>query len=306
MPFIVIRGAFHLLNQTSSGNLTGFEPDGDSMQFKPANPSLLSKLTQLSQPFHLTKIGSVQLRFEGIDALELHYNPTHGGPRTHQPRPLADDSRDFLTKALGLDPVTYAPPTNLRVRPPAVHDGSSGYILSRSLEVHGRPVSFVFFGKPPAKDGQEINLTPALLKRSVNYKSLLNGFSYPLFYDTLFKDLREVLAQAAQAARKNKLGLWAKDTSQTGVKITSQADLETKGIIFPKLFRRLTDYLAEGNSGLGGFLSFLQKKKEQVQDLDPNSPTFTNFTHFDNVVRVKNGKVGLRQLPETLVFVSEK
>lgn len=306
MPFIVIRGTFHLLGQSGAGNPTGFEPDGDSMQFKPNDPGLLSKLTRLSQPFRLTKIGSVQLRFEGIDALELHYNPTHGGSRTHQPRPLADESRDFLTKELGLDPVTYAPPDSLRVQPPATNDGVSGYILSRSLEAHGRPVSFVFSGNPPAADGHEIKLTATLLKRSFNFKSILNGFSYPLFYDTLFKDLREVLATAAQEARKNKRGLWAKDKSQTGLKIITQSDLETKGVTFPKLFRRLTDYIAEGNVGLSDFVPFLKAKREQVQDLDPNSPTFTNFTHFDNVVRVKSGKVALKQFPETLVFVSEK
>ena len=306
MPFLVIQGTFHLLNQTPTGKPTGFEPDGDSIQFKPDDPGLLKQLTQLSQPFRLTKIGSVQLRLEGIDALELHYAPTGGGPTSHQPRPLADSARAFLTKTLRLDPVRYVPPKNLRVQPPAAHDGASGYILSRSLEVHGRPVSFVFSGEPPAKDGQEIRLTTALLKKSLNYKSVQNGFAYPLFYDSLFRDLRETLAEAAQQARKNKRGLWAKDGSLTGVKASNQADLESKSVMFPKLFRRLTDYFAEGNRGLGNFLAFLEAKREQVQDLDPTSPNFTNFTHLDNLVAVRGNKVALKQLPYTLVFVSEK
>jgi len=38
MPFILIQGTFHLVGQTQAGNPTGFEPDGDSVQFKPANP----------------------------------------------------------------------------------------------------------------------------------------------------------------------------------------------------------------------------------------------------------------------------
>ncbi len=306
MPFLVIQGTFHLLNQTVTGKPTGFEPDGDSLQFKPANPHLLDQLTQLSQPFRLTKIGSVQLRLEGIDALELHYAPTGGGPSSHQPRPLADNARAFLTKTLKLDPVRYAPPKDLRVQPPAPHDRAPGYILSRSLEVHGRPVSFAFSGELPAKDGQEIRLTTALLKKSFNYKAVQNGFAYPLFYDTLFKDLRETLAEAAQQARKNKRGLWAKDGSLAGVKASSQADLESKGVTFPKLFRRLTDYLAEGHRGLGGFLAFLEAKREQVQDLDPTSPNFTNFTHLDNLVEVRGNKVALKQSPDTLVFVSAK
>ena len=306
MPFTLIRGTFRLTNKTAAGNQTGFEPDGDSMQFKPNNSDLLNRLTRLSQPFKLTSIGSVQLRFEGIDALELHYAPTAGGSSSHQPRPLADDSRDFLTKQLGLNPVEYAAPKNTRVKPPAANDGADGFILSRSLEVHGRPVSFVFGGEPPAKDGQEVMLTTSLLKRSFNFASLLNGFAYPLFYDTLFKDLREAMAGAARTARSKNLGLWAQDLSQKGLKVINQQGLETKGVLLPKLFRRLTDYLAEGNTGLAKFPAFLEAKREQVQDLDPNSPDFTNFTHFDARVSVKGGKVSLTQSPETLVFVSEK
>jgi hypothetical protein len=113
MPFILIQGTFHLVGQTQAGNPTGFEPDGDSIQFKPASPQLLDRLTQLARPYRLTSIGSTQLRFEGIDALELHFDSTH------QPRPLADPARDFLTGELHLNPVAYRPPRNLQVSPPS-------------------------------------------------------------------------------------------------------------------------------------------------------------------------------------------
>jgi hypothetical protein len=58
MPFILIQGTFHLVGQTQAGNPTGFEPDGDSIQFKPANPQLLDRLTRLARPPRLTSIGS--------------------------------------------------------------------------------------------------------------------------------------------------------------------------------------------------------------------------------------------------------
>jgi hypothetical protein len=64
MPFILIQGTFHLVGKTQAGNPAGFEPDGDSVQFKPANPQLLDRLTQLARPYRLTTIGSTQLRFE--------------------------------------------------------------------------------------------------------------------------------------------------------------------------------------------------------------------------------------------------
>jgi hypothetical protein len=73
----------------------------------------------------------------------------------HQPRPLADQARDFLTGELGLNPVAYRPPRNLQVQPPAARDAAPGYILSRSLEVNGRPVAFAFAGAPPSPDGTE-------------------------------------------------------------------------------------------------------------------------------------------------------
>jgi endonuclease YncB( thermonuclease family) len=302
MPYLVIRGTFHVLSRTAGGTVSGFEPDGDSVQFKPSDAALLQRLTRLSQPVRPTAIGSVQLRFEGIDALELHY------AGSHQPRALADQARGFLMTELGLDPIQFAAPDGVRAIPPAPNDGAPGFILARSLEVHGRPVSFVFAGDPAQDDGSDLFLDTDLLQNSVNYRSLLNGQAYPLFYDTLFKDLREALAAGAKKAREEGRGLWGEDSSQSGVKVEGQQDLESSAVIFPKLFRRLTDYMAAGNVGLANFLSFPDLHEEQVVDMDPQSPGFTNFTHFDNMIEVDEtqNKVSLLHSPETMVFVSAK
>jgi endonuclease YncB( thermonuclease family) len=306
MPFTLIQGTFHLVNKTQNGNETGFEPDGDSIHFKPFDSSLLDVLTQLDQPYRLTNIGSVMLRFEGIDALELHYRPSSGGANTHQPRPLGDAARDFLTGELNLNPVPYAPPRNIRVKPPVQRDATPGYILSRSLEVHGRPVSFAFAGAAPEADGSEVFLNVQRFKKSLNYKLVANGFAYPLFYDTFFIDLRNSLTAAVQAARQGTMGIWSKDRTTSGVKANTQAKLEEDGVVFPKLFRRLTDYLAETGGGLAGFKAWLAAKGERVQDINPNSSTFTNNTGFDNLVKVQGNKVKLTQKPEHIVFISEK
>jgi len=300
MPFILIQGTYHLVNRNpKTGKESGFEPDGDSIHFKPANPDLLNRLTQAGRPYKLTHIGSLMLRFEGIDALELHYSPDSGGASSHQPRPLADNARDFLTGQLGLNPVPSAPPRNVAVKPPVERDAIPGFILSRALEVNGRPVSFAFAGNSPAADGTETILTTSLLKRSLNYKLVQNGHAYPLFYDGLFVDLRKAMTAAAGQARKNKRGLWALDKSQTGLAVNSQADLEVSGVIFPKLFRRLTDYLAEKKGPLAGFPAWLANKQELLLDLRA-----LNFTHFDNLLKVQGNKVKLTRLPEEMVFVS--
>jgi hypothetical protein len=133
MPFIVIEGSYHLVGRSGVGQPSGFSPDGDSIHFKPADPALLERLERVGRPFRLSAIGSTQLRFEGIDALELHFADSH------QPRPLADQARDFLTGELELNPVPYEPPELVRVQPPVERDAAHGFVLSRSLEANGRP-----------------------------------------------------------------------------------------------------------------------------------------------------------------------
>jgi endonuclease YncB( thermonuclease family) len=295
MPFTVIQGSFHLVGRTRAGKETGFEPDGDSMQFKPEDPKLLDRLQRNGSAYRLTSIGSTQLRFEGIDALELHFEGSH------QPRPLADTARDFLTGRLRLNPVPYKPPESLRVLPPVDRDATRGFILSRALEAHGRPVAFVFEGEPPQPDGSDLVLKPALLRKSVNFKSIAAGHVYPLFYDTLFADLRDAFTRAAATAREKGLGICTVDRTATGIPISDQAALERDAVVFPKLFRRLTEYLKEHPGDAAGFEPWLADKREQVLDL-----TTQNFTHFDNVVEANAGDVRLLRRPQDLVFVSAK
>ena len=114
MTFIVITGTFHLVGQTRTGKPSGFEPDGDSIQFRPDDATLLDRLERVGSAYRLTSIGSTQLRLEGMDALELHFEGSH------QPRPLADEAGDVRPA-----PLAAAVP----------HDGTPGHILARSLEV---------------------------------------------------------------------------------------------------------------------------------------------------------------------------
>jgi endonuclease YncB( thermonuclease family) len=299
MSFVTIRGTFRLVGRTKTGTATGFEPDGDSMQFRPDQPKLLDRLEKLMSPYRLSSIGSTQLRFEGIDALELHFAAKSAGV-VHQPRPLADDARDHLVTKAKLDPVHYRAPDHIRVQPPAAHDGARGYILSRALEVHGRPVAFVFAGDTANKDGSDVKLTSALLRKSLNYEMLRAGQAYPLFYDTLFADLRAALAAAVHQAKQAKRGLWGSDRTLGGIHVASVAQLEERGVVFPKLFRRLADFFATGKP-LSNFPTWLAASKERVLDLDT-----TNNTHFDTYVSVAGGKVKLKKSPDRLVFVSAK
>ncbi|MGD9525566.1 MAG: hypothetical protein AB7V44_02135 [Pseudonocardia sp.] len=244
-----------------------------------------------------TSIGSTQLRMEGIDALEIHFEGSH------QPRPLADQGRDALMATLGLAPITYREPRRTRVRPPAVNDGQPGWIASRSLDVHGRPVAWVFTGAPPQPDGSEVFLDDTLAEGSVNHAQLVAGAAYPLFYDTLFASLRRVLAAAAVDAKQRQDGLWASDATATGVDGSSVAALEQGGVIAPKLFRRLVEFHGDTGRDLGEFRSWLATEKpEQLVDLDDDA----NFTHLDNVIEVTGTQVRMTRPLHRLVVVSAK
>jgi hypothetical protein len=43
-----------------------------------------------------------------------------------------------------------------------------------------------------------------------------------------------------------------------------------------------------------------------MQILDPAAAAFTNFTHVDNILDVKNNTIKLKYKPEFLIFVSKK
>lgn len=189
------------------------------------------------------------------------------------------------------------------MRPPAVNDGQPGWIAARSLDVHGRPVAWVFTGAPPEPDGSQVFLDDALAVTSTNHAQLVAGAAYPLFYDTLFASLRQVLTEAAVAAQQRKDGLWAHDATLTGVDGSTVIALEEDGVVIPKLFRRLVEFHGDQERDLAAFKPWLATEKpEQIVDLDDN----TNFTHLDNLVEVTGNQVRLARPAHRLVIVSAK
>ena len=60
MPFTLIKGTF----RPAAGT-----PDGDSVRFAPDDPALMRSIPRVRMPPNAT---TVQLRYEGIDALEKH------------------------------------------------------------------------------------------------------------------------------------------------------------------------------------------------------------------------------------------
>lgn len=296
MPYRLIKGTFHLTSVNKNGKPIGFKPDGDSFQFKPNNPAHLDELERVRFRYRLSGIESTNLRFEGIDATELHYSSAR------QPQPFAEDARDFLTATFGMDPVTYTA-SGITVKPPA-NDGQRGYILSKQLDYHGRPVSFVFLGTTQKRNGEEFRVKSAWLRSSLNYKLLKRGLVYPLFYDTLYHDLRETMRDAAIEAFNKGKGLWPDDWSNDWVDVADQSGIEQQFNIYPKIFRRLISFHKEYTGfDQKTFKKWLEKKSENDEVwLRPE----WNKTHLDNIVEVKNDRIRMTRYPEDLVFVSSK
>jgi hypothetical protein len=162
-------------------------------------------------------------------------------------------------------------------------------------------VAFVFAGACPHKDGASVMLTPQMLDGSLNAAMLEAGEAYPLYYDTLFADLRARLAESVQQARAAGAGLWPKDRSLGGCEVRGIPSLQDHGVLFPKLFRRLAEFYGTGGRLLSKFPAWLEAKQEPVLDLDT-----TNITHFDTYVKVAGSTVTLTKDPSRLVFTSAK
>jgi endonuclease YncB( thermonuclease family) len=261
MGFIVIKGQF----KPEAGR-----PDGDSVRFKADDDRTFELLKGI--PVEFRQDGSVQLRYEGIDAIEKAAI-----------QPLATETKEKNIEFL-------------RENSSDKGDEVPGYILSRGTDRNRRPVAIAFSGKTKFKNGQEIFLDSELLKQSVNYKLVASGYAYVMFYKTLFAELRSVLSEAFKEARKSKLVLHKDDATLSGVVVNSKDDLALINPIFPKLWRRLEEY-SRNNVGLDNFPSFLQRQKESLFTISDG-----RFLSFDNLVEVKGNQVKLLYSPEDMLF----
>ncbi len=81
--YLVMKGDFVII---------GKEPDGDSVRFIASNPDLYRHLHRAYR-IKPSRDGSVQLRFEGVDAPELHYGSAA--------QPLGAEARDTVLSWMG-------------------------------------------------------------------------------------------------------------------------------------------------------------------------------------------------------------
>jgi len=240
MPFKLVKGEIALFRQGANGT-SGSEPDGDGVWFKPDNPNNLKNINGRTSQFNAG--GFINLRFEGIDALEIHYQGEH------QLLDPAKKARDELLKALGFTSVTIGA-GGVKVVD-STPKKIKAHILTRGLDPkpNHRPISFVYLGGHPRPDGSNTFLDVATADQSLNAELMRKGLVYPLYYDTLPPDIRDHLTQLAIPAFNSGQGLWdGTDTSNNFNTIDGIEDLRELAI-WPKLYRRLKDYFSKKPNG---------------------------------------------------------
>jgi endonuclease YncB( thermonuclease family) len=268
MPFILIKGRF----KPEVGTM-----DGDSVRFLANDLRLWEKLE--GYPVRLgtsakTK-DTVQLRLEGIDAIGKG-----------AVKPLSSEATQSLRDIIGFDAAGNPEP--------------EGYILTRMTDDKARrPICFAFAGNTDLADGSMIRLETPMLWKSANYRQMKAGFAYPLYYNTLFVELRRVFDAALAKAKAGQSGYWPKDRTTRGVRVLSQADLAIIPPIWPKLWRRLEAYL-RNNSSLAGFIAFLEEKNERIDVLFKMSEV-----GLQDLVKVDGDSIRLLQPPENLRVVAK-
>lgn len=201
---------------------SGYAPDGDTLRFAPDDPSDLGELAFVER-LALGKDGTVPVRFEGIDAPELHF--------LGQEQPRGWRALEVMLRAAGIS---------------EARDAVEGTIVARRCDPHGRVIGYVFRRGVAADD----------VRASVNAALLEAGAVYPLAYRSQPAGERHVFRALAQRARAKGLGVWPLDRSAQGVALRSVRSFGPYGaLVYPKLFRRCATYLLEERGE--GFVEWL-------------------------------------------------
>ena len=274
MEYYLIKGQFHVIQ---------YSPDGDSIMFKADNPKTWDKIvTNYREVFNKKleeKDGVVQLRLQGIDALETHYSPSPlSKPKDVPDKEPSKVERPIIGKFR--QPVKYGTlattqllelfgviPDSIQWKH-SVWGGSyirkisvlnkektytydkkhteklDGYIVVNDFDRKGRPLSWVFGGNTRTRNGSRLTTSKIekILKQSANYKLIANGLVYPYFYYTLEAKLRDILMNATIDAQTEKLNIWSEDETNKGITTRRFSNVTDDHVIFPYLFRRLVKH----------------------------------------------------------------
>ena len=293
--YTLITGDYYILYPDLPRN--GPQPDGDTISFLPDDDDLVQNLPRFNRRSPDRRhLGTYAVRFEGIDALETHFQ------NRHQNLEFAESARNRMLALMGFGDVTFFAQQRNNVQS-AQHHPLRGHVIANGIESNGRVLGLLYPGQPDAGliDGQRVFVDEARLERSVNAALIGEGLAYAELYATmplaLIRDMRRLVKSARQAEK----GFWkleAVSRTRRAV-LNGLADLPDL-VIFPKLYRRLVKYFEDGNVGLAGFDLWVRADPVNRDDraLLPTGELGNLHDLFD----VGRGGIKLRYLPEDLIF----
>jgi endonuclease YncB( thermonuclease family) len=287
LPFYqVILGKFVIENKS---------PDGDSVRFIADDLELYEYLHR-SERINLSSDNSVQLRFQAIDAPELHYGTAA--------QPFGEESRDALMKLLGFKKIQYSGNKVTSAKPDAIR----GAILSTAVERNGRPVAYTLLEKDTADltDGDSIALEDEILAKTLNYKLLEQGAAYLNLYSSIPLVHRRLLQEVTRQAQQKKLGIWEIDkTHRFTLEDLDSISPPDGQLIYPKLFRRCVDYLKAVKKGFRGNLKAWLLSTETTPDSENDSVLLNGKTQLklSDLIIQENNRIVLQADTIDLVFV---
>ena len=196
-------------------------------------------------------------------------------------------------------------------------DHIPGYIITRDIELNGRPIAWVFAGTAPEADGASIS-QDALTERaeqSANYFLLQQGLVYPYFYMTLQAKLRNKLSAAVSQAQATAMtaaatNLWHADKSIPGLALadikaitqqsTPQADV---ALLYPYLFRKVLKFWYQNTPAVTNTAVNLTNLCAKA---NPNLFVVSeaDFVKLDEILEIKNNLLRMKKLPQDIVFLA--
>jgi endonuclease YncB( thermonuclease family) len=256
--YTLIRGQYRIHRAVNP--LQGPQPDGDTIRFEPNDLQLVRNLRRISgRPPDIRSLG-INARYECIDALETHFE------QAHQNNALAFAARDKNLELIGYTNVAFFP-AHPNIISSVDNDPMPGYVLANGIEANGRLLGLVYVGAPPADDGKPVFVDQALLDQSVNAKLVQAGLAYVEPYDSMPIALVERMRALVREARTAGRGVFASESVSIGTAATIQSLDDAQNLVmWPKLFRRLASYFAEGNVGLANFDSWIRQDRVRRDD----------------------------------------
>jgi endonuclease YncB( thermonuclease family) len=265
--------------------VVGKSPDGDSIRFIPRSPALLRSL-EGGERVDPSADGSVQLRLDGIDAPETHYNGLA--------QPLAEPARAELLAWCGFRNVRWSGEQVSAATPERIEAAA----LSALVDPNGRPIVLLLVGDDLPADGADVEPDVA---RTANFALAASGAAYGTFYATSEDAVREALLAQAVAAQAEGLGVWARDAS-ADFELLTQASIGPAGaLVLPKLFRRCSDYLRDGAPGT--LPQWLRRRRGEPNSPDDELILDGEALHLSDVLRQDGRRISLLADPLEILFV---